>query len=283
MQRAERSIMPHTEASDGIRIHYEVHGSGDPVLLIMGLGSNAYGWYRTIPWLAERYEVIAFDNRGTGRSDAPAGAYALEQMAADAIAVLDAAGRGRVHVVGASLGGMIAQRVALGWPQRVRSLNLVCTTPGGPNAVRASDEVMAAMVQGGEDPSTVYRRNAWFLYGETTRTQHPERIEQDIEYRVKIPTSPQGYLGQLQAAMHHNTWDALPSLAVPTLVLHGDADLLIPTANGRLLAERIPHAELVLIPGAGHMLQTDGGDLVRESTLRFLARVDGQNDGPATR
>jgi pimeloyl-ACP methyl ester carboxylesterase len=178
---------------------------------------------------------------------------------------------------------MIAQRVALGWPQRVRSLNLVCTTPGGPNAVRASDEVMAAMVQGGEDPSTVYRRNAWFLYGETTRTRHPERIEQDIEYRVKIPTSPHGYLGQLQAAMHHNTWDALPSLAVPTLVLHGDADLLIPTQNGRLLAERIPHAELVLIPGAGHMLQTDGGELVREATLRFLARVGAQGDEPATR
>src|SRR5262249_43782948 len=85
--------MPYTTSSDGARLHYEVHGAGDPVLLIMGLGSNAYGWHRSIPWLAERYEVIAFDNRGTGRSDVPAGAYTIGQMATDAAAVLDAAGR----------------------------------------------------------------------------------------------------------------------------------------------------------------------------------------------
>ena len=104
--------MPITTATDGTRIHYELHGAGDPVLLIMGLGSNAYGWWRTIPWLAERFRVIAFDNRGTGRSDAPDGAYAIGQMADDAAAVLDAAGHATAHVVGASLGGMIAQRFA---------------------------------------------------------------------------------------------------------------------------------------------------------------------------
>src|SRR5262245_26325973 len=100
--------MPYATSSDGARIHYEVHGSGEPVLLIMGLGSNAYGWYRTIPWLAPHYEVIAFDNRGSGRSDVPEGAYSITQMAEDAAAVLDAAGHERAHVVGASLGGMIA-------------------------------------------------------------------------------------------------------------------------------------------------------------------------------
>jgi pimeloyl-ACP methyl ester carboxylesterase len=265
--------MPTTNAADGARIHYEVHGSGDPILLIMGLGSNAYGWYRTIPWLAERYQAIAFDNRGTGRSATPDGAYSIEQMAQDAAAVLDAVGHDTAHVVGASLGGMIAQRFALGYPERLRSLILVCTTPGGPRAVRASDEVMAGLVAGGEDPSTVYRRNAWFLYGEETRSRHPERIEEDLGYRGKIPTSPAGYMGQLQAAMQHDAWDDLPSIGVPTLVLHGDADLLVPTPNGRLLAERIPRAELVLIPGAGHMLQSDGGDVLREAVLGFLSRA----------
>ena len=264
--------MPYATSSDDAQIHYEVHGSGDPVLLIMGLGSNAYGWYRTIPWLSTRYEVIAFDNRGTGRSDVPAGAYSIAQMAADAAAVLDAAGRDRVHVVGASLGGMIAQRVTLAYPQQVRSLVLICTTPGGPHAARASDDVLNAMVQGGEDPSTIYRRNAWFLYGADTRTNHPERIEEDLVYRGKIPTSPAGYFGQLQAAMSHDTWDELSSISSPTLVVHGDADLLVPTDNGRLLAQRIPGAELVLVPGAGHMLQSDGGDAVRDAVLGFLAR-----------
>ena len=265
--------MPSTTASDGARLHYEVHGAGDPVLLIMGLGSNAYGWHRTIPWLAGGYEVIAFDNRGTGRSDVPPGPYTITQMAADAGAVLDAVGRERVHVVGASLGGMIAQRFAIDHRRRVRSLVLVCTTPGGAHATRATAEVMAALVQGGEDPATAYRRNAWFLYGLDTRANHSERIEEDLAYRMKIPTQPAGYFGQLQAAMGHDAWDDLPSIAVPTLVVHGDADLLVPTPNGKHLAERIPGAQLVLIPGAGHMLQADGGDVLRDAVLPFLTRA----------
>jgi len=264
--------MPYVTSSDGARIHYEVHGAGAPVLLIMGLGSNAYGWHRAIQWLAPHYEVIAFDNRGTGRSDVPDGAYSIAQMAADAAAVLDAVGHASAHVVGASLGGMIAQRFALTFPERLRTLVLVCTTPGGQHAVRAGDDVLGALVQGGDDPSTVYRRNAWFLYSETTRTAFPERIEEDLVYRNKIPTVPACYLGQLQAAMGHDTWEELPALTVPTLVVHGDADVLIPTENGRLLAQRIAGAELVIIAGAGHMLQSDGGDTIREAVLAFLAR-----------
>jgi len=240
----------------------------------MGLGSNAYGWHRTIPWLAERYEVIAFDNRGTGRSDVPPGPYSIAQLAADAAAVLDASGHATAHICGASLGGMIAQRFALAYPHRVRSLMLICTTAGGHNAARPSSEVTAALVQGGEDPATVYRRNAWFLYGEETLGRHPERIEEDIVFRTRIPTQPAGYIGQLQAAMGHDTWDELHSLTVTTLVVHGDADLLVPTENGRLLAGRIPGARLVLVPGAGHMLQTDANETVREAVLEFLAAAE---------
>jgi len=268
--------MPYATSSDGARIHYETHGAGEPVLLIMGLGSNAYGWHWTTPWLAERYQAIAFDNRGTGRSDVPTDTYSIAQMAADAAAVLDAAGHATAHVCGASLGGMIAQRVALAYPERIRSLVLICTTPGGRHALRPASEVTAALVEGGEDPASVYRRNAWFLYGEDTRTRHPERIEEDLLHRGKIPTQPRGYFGQLQAAMAHDSWDELPSIAVPTLVLHGDADLLVPTGNGRLLAERIPGAELVLVPGAGHMLQADANDVVRDAVLDFLGRMSRQ-------
>lgn len=264
--------MPYTTSTDGARIHYEKHGSGAPVLLIMGLGSNASGWHRTIPWLAERHEAIAFDNRGTGRSDVPEGAYSMAQMAADAAAVLDAAGHATAHVVGASLGGMIAQHFALAHPSRLRSLVLLWTSPGGPHAVHASQEVTAALLAGGEDPADVHRRNAWFLYGEETRKRHPERIEEDIAERTRIPTRPTGYFGQVQAAMSHDTWDELPSIAVPTLVVHGDADLLVPAENGRHLAQRIPGAELLLVPGAGHMLQTDAIEILRDAVLPFLAR-----------
>jgi pimeloyl-ACP methyl ester carboxylesterase len=264
--------MPQATSSDGAKIHYELHGEGAPVLLIMGLGSNAYGWFRTIPWLSPHYRVIAFDNRGTGRSDVPDGAYSMAQMTADTAAVLTASGHERAHVVGASLGGMIAQHFTLTHPSRVQSLTLICTTPGGAHNVRADDAVLAAMVQGGEDPSTIYRRNAWFLYGDDTRNNHPERIEEDLVHRQKIPTTPTGYMGQLQAAMGHDSWEALPSIAAPTLVVHGDADQLVPTENGRQLAQRIPGAELVLVPGGGHMLQSDGGDVTREAILAFLGR-----------
>jgi pimeloyl-ACP methyl ester carboxylesterase len=150
---------------------------------------------------------------------------------------------------------------------------LLCTTPGGRNAVRASDAVMAGLVSGGEDPAAVYRKNAWFLYGEETRTRFPERIEEDIVYRTKIPTPPAGYFGQLRAAMGHDTYDELAALAVVrTIVVHGDADLLVPTDNGKLIAERIPNSQLVLLPGAGHMLQADAGDTVRAAMLGFLSR-----------
>lgn len=265
--------MPYTTTSDSAHLYFEVHGAGEPVRMIMGLGSNAYGWKRSLPWISERHEAIVCDNRGVGRSDVPAGAYTIPQMAADALSVLDACGHRTAHVMGMSLGGMIAQRLVLDHADRVRSLILLCTTPGGPHAATASEEVMRGLMEGGADPATVYRRNAWFLHGADTRDRHPERIEEDLVERSRIPTTPTGYFGQIQAAARHDVWDGLPQAAVPALVVRGDADVLIPAENGRLIASRIPGAELALIPGAGHMLQADAGDAVREAVLRFLARV----------
>lgn len=262
--------MPHTTSPDGTRLYWEMHGRGEPVLLITGLGASAYGWHRTVPWLSQHYRVLVMDNRGTGRSDAPDGAYTVAGMAVDAAAVLDAAGDRTAHVIGASLGGMIAQRLALAQPERVRSLVLVCTSPGGRHAVPPSPAVAAAMAERHADPSTAYRRNAWFLYGEATRAHHPERIEEDLENRLRLPTTPAGYAGQVAAIRGHDSWDELPALAVPTLVMHGEADALVPAANGVLLAERIPGARLVLVPGGGHNLQADAGDAVRETILGFL-------------
>jgi pimeloyl-ACP methyl ester carboxylesterase len=149
-------------------------------------------------------------------------------------------------------------------------------TASAPSSSSAPRREVDGLVQGGEDPSTVYRRNAWFLYGEETRNRHPERIEEDLVYRSKIPTQPRGYLGQLQAAMSHDTWDELATIAAPTLVVHGDADLLIPPENGRHLATRIPGARLVLVPSAGHMLQADASDAVRAAVLAFF-----EPSGPA--
>src|SRR5689334_5069581 len=127
--------------NQGARIYWDEQGQGEPLLLIMGLGYPSYLWHRTRPVLAQRYRTIALDNRGTGQSDAPPGPYPIAVMASDAAAVLDAAGVESTHIFGVSMGGMIAQEFALQYPRRVLSLVLGCTSPGGPNAVRAEKHV----------------------------------------------------------------------------------------------------------------------------------------------
>jgi pimeloyl-ACP methyl ester carboxylesterase len=252
-------------------LHWERTGSGEPVLLIMGLGLSGGAWWRTVPVLARRLQVITFDNRGVGRSRAFSYAYTTDAMADDAATVLDAAGVERAHVYGISLGGMVAQALALRHPGRVRSLVLGATSPGGPRAVRPSGEVTA-----------FFRRRlrmapeeaAWesipINYGERCRTEHFDRIEEDVAQRLSHPFSEQAYRAQLFAAAWHNAYGSLPRIAVPTLVVHGALDRVIPVANARLLAERIPGAQLRILEHAGHLYPTEEPQADR-AIARFLA------------
>ena len=143
--------MPFAE-NQGARIYWEEQGQGVPILLIRGLGWTAAMWYRTAPILAAQYRTVAFDNRGVGRSDIPPGPYPILLMASDAAAVLDAAGIPRAHILGVSMGGMIAQEFALQYPERVESLILGSTAAGGPHAVPAEPEVLQALFRRGLSP-----------------------------------------------------------------------------------------------------------------------------------
>ena len=256
--------------SEGVELYWESTGAGAPVLLVMGLGMNATGWWRTVPVLSESLRVIAFDNRGAGRSDKPEGPYSVAQMADDAMAVLDAAGEPAAHVYGISLGGMIAQEIALRHPERVRSLVLGATTPGGERAVPLDDDVVAFFMRRREMPA---HEAAWasvpYSYGEQTRLHGGQRIAEDVEQRLRYPIEPVGYAGQLGAALYHDTSDRLADLSLPTLVVHGDADRIVPTGNGRVLAEAIPGARLELLAGAGHLYPTDAPAADR-AVLDFL-------------
>ena len=255
--------MPVAHSGD-TELYWESTGAGAPVLLVMGLGMNATGWWRTVPVLAERFRVLAFDNRGVGRSARPPGPYAMEQLAADAVAVLDAAGERSAHVYGISLGGMIAQEVALRHPDRVRGLALGATTPGGPNAVPASDETLAFFRRRGEMTA---EEAVWasvpYNYGPRTRAEHGERIAQDIVQRLRYPIEPEPYKAQLAAAMGHDTHARLGDIGAPTIVVHGERDVMVPPGNGRLLADGIPGAELVTDSEAGHLYFTDAPALDR--------------------
>jgi 3-oxoadipate enol-lactonase len=256
--------------SGTVRLHYERTGAGPPVLLIMGLGMNATGWWRTVPVLAERLEAIAFDNRGVGRSDRPEGPYSATGMADDAVAVLDAAGVERAHVYGISLGGMIAQEVALRHPERVDRLVLGATTPGGERAVPIDDDARAFFARRAEMTA---EEAVWasvpYNYGRRTREQHAGRIGEDIVQRLRYPIEPEPYVAQLAAALGHDAGDRLGEIRAPTLVVHGEDDRMVPAANARILAGAIPGARAELWPGAGHLYPTDEPEADRR-VLAFL-------------
>src|ERR1700683_1509158 len=159
--------MPFVE-NQGAKIYWDEQGSGEPLLLIMGLSYPSYMWHRTRPVLAKRYRTIALDNRGVGQSDVPPGVYSIALMASDAASVLDAAGVGSAHVFGFSMGGMIAQEFALQYPKRVRSLILGCTAAGGPTAVRAEPEVLQALMYRGATPMETVKAIDAFIYDPAT-------------------------------------------------------------------------------------------------------------------
>jgi pimeloyl-ACP methyl ester carboxylesterase len=251
-----------TARNQDASLYYESTGAGAPVLLVMGLGMNATGWWRTVPVLAAAgLRVLAFDNRGVGRSDRPpggVGSYSIAMMADDAVSVLDAAGVERAHVYGISLGGMIAQEVVLRHPERVERLVLGATTPGGGRATPAAPETLAFFHRRGEMTA---EEAVWasvpYNYAPRTRAEHGDRIAQDIRERLRYPIEPEPYRAQLAAALGHSTDARLDAVAAPTLVVHGDVDLMVPPANGRLLRELIRGAQLLELPGAAHLYPTD--------------------------
>ena len=261
------SCVPHVGPL-GSQIYWEEHGSGPPVLLIMGLSFSLEMWYRLVPGLVGHCRVILFDNRGVGRSDVPRGPYTIPQMARDAAAVLQAAGASQAHVIGASMGGMIAQELALRYPKLVLSLVLACTSHGG--LLARWPQFIPPRKINWEDRRQREMDFARFLYSPSTPMS---RIEEDIEVRCRGPWSYKGFLGQLSGIVLWSSYLRLPAIRVPTLVIHGDRDLLVPAQNGRVVAARIPGAEFRLIQNAAHMLTTDQPQVCEDLLEQFLARV----------
>jgi pimeloyl-ACP methyl ester carboxylesterase len=252
----------------GAKIYWDVQGQGEAVLLIMGLGWASNMWHRTRPVLTERYRTIAFDNRGAGRSDVPHGPYSIALLASDAAAVLDASGVERAHVLGVSMGGMIAQEFALQYPKRVRSLILGCTAAGGPRAVQADAQAIQLLFRRDPDPAVRAKAAVPFIYDSGTPR---ERIDQDLAVLREWYPHPEGYTAQLQAIMAWEADSRLTHITAPTLVIHGENDRLDPAANGRLIAERIPGAGLVVLPNASHIFMTDQPAAAHQAFLELLS------------
>jgi 3-oxoadipate enol-lactonase len=254
-------------ASNGeVGLTYELLGEGPPLLLIQGLGYGGRGWGPVLEPLAEDFTVAAFDNRGFGASDVPAGPYSVRELAEDARAVLDAAGFDRAVVVGASLGGMVAQELALAHPQCIDKLVLACTTPGGSASHPMPAQTVSLMAEAPALPPDVALRR--FVENAVGDGGSEELVEQIVAYRTANPPDLGGWQSQAAAGAVHDALDRIGSIAAPTLVIHGTEDAVVDPRNAELLGERIPGARVELLPGCGHLLFWEEpdrfADLVKE-------------------
>ncbi len=246
--------MPNT-SHQGARISYRVSGSGPTALFLSGIGQRAVDWNdRFLATMGERFRVVAPDNRGTGHSDAPEGEYTLDLLADDAVAVLDALDCARAHVIGHSMGGMIAQLVAARHPHRVERLVLVCTHAGGPTVVPPTPQAMAALIPARTlPPAEIVRYAMTTISSPGFAARDPAAIAQLVANAEATPTPQMTWVRQMQAILVSDRTGLLPKITVPTLVIHGADDSLIPPANGRAIATLIPGAGYAEIVECGHM------------------------------
>ncbi len=237
---------------EGVRLAYDVEGAGEPLLLIQGLGYGRHGWGPAAGMLAQSFQVVVFDNRGFGESDSPPGPYTTAQLARDALAVLDATEVESAHVIGISLGGMIAQELVLAAPERVRKLVLCATTGGGPTAVPMPQQTVELMGRAAHlDPQEALQR---FVTNALSPDAPAELVSEIVAYRAANPPDGAGWFAQAAAGAAHDAMARLGEIRVPTLVVHGTADNVVDVGNARLLADAIGGARLELFEGVGHLL-----------------------------
>ena len=230
------------------------------MILLEGLGGDIPGWRRNLPHLASTLRVVAYDFRGNGDSDEPPAPCTMSTFVEDTVAVLDELGVERAHVYGQSFGGMVAQELALAHPDRVRSLILACTHCGGTHVVAAPRDPMP-------------KHEPWrSLYSPAFPDAHPEHVAEDLRIGARQPRHPVGGRRQWEAMQAFDTYDRLPAVAAPTLVLHGTEDRLVAPGNAEVLASRIPNAELYWLEGAGHLYHSEQADAADAAVLDFIAR-----------
>jgi len=249
-----------------MRIAWEETGSGPPLLLVQGLGYARWSWEPVVPGLAERYRVISFDNRGIGESDKPPGPYTAREMADDALQVLDEAAVGRAHVLGASLGGMIAQELAVAAPARVEKLVLCCTTPGGGATVPMPEVTVRLFAEAGSLPPEVALRR--YVENALAPDAPAALVERLYERRLANPPDPVGWPAQAAAGMGFQGVEG--AIEAPTLLLTGTEDNVVDPANTDVLAARISGARVERIPGTGHLFFWEQPDAVVRIVTEFL-------------
>jgi pimeloyl-ACP methyl ester carboxylesterase len=245
-------------------------------VLVQGLGFDRSGWKPVLRSLARRFRLVLVDNRGSGRSDLPTDSLTVRDMARDVVAVMDAAGLARAHVLGVSLGGMVVQELAIDNPDRVDRLVLCCTTPGWPFAYPMPAPSARLMAAGrGLSQDVALRRHVENALSPQTVVNRPGLVKRIIAHERARPYDRGAWAAQAAAGARYSGRLRQALIRAPTLILHGDADVVVDPRNAKLLAERIPDSHLVMLPDLGHLFfWEDPGAFVREVTA-FLLRGDG--------
>lgn len=260
--------------ADGRSLHAEVTGEGPTLLLIQGLGYATWGWERQVPALAEHFRVIAFDNRGAGRSDKPDSPYSIPLLADDALAAIEQLGSKPASILGFSMGGYVALTLAHRRPEAVDALVLVATSCGGPDASPLPEATARAWAEAGALPPPEFARRTMPLsFAPGWSDEHPGDFEHFLAARLAHPTPAFAWRRQFAACEEFLAAgiDA-EAIAQRTLVVHGTADRVLPYANAEVLVERMPRAELVRLDGAGHLALLERPDEVNRAIVGFLAR-----------
>jgi len=266
--------MPAVRVGD-INIYYEDFGKGEPLLLIAGWGTDLSCWLPQIPEFSTKYRVIAFDNRGAGRTDAPDEPYSFRMMADDAVGLLDALGIGKAHILGMSMGGCIAQEIAIEHPERTRSLILAATTaaPGASPMLMNTLTAWTAAMKEGVSPKTMARMQLPYVVTSKFFDQ-PEMVALFVDAMAANPCQPRAYACQRQteASAAQDTRARLKRIAAPTLVLAGREDIMLPVRHSEQLAALIPGAKLVVLEGGAHGFSLEIADKFNRAVLEFLGQ-----------
>ncbi len=266
--------MPEVEAN-GITIHYDIAGSGDPVVLISGLGYGLWQWYKMVPGLAEHFQVITFDNRGAGQTDKPPGPYTVQILAADTAELLKAIGVEKAAIVGHSMGGFVAQEMAINYSDMVSKLVLASTNFGGPNHIPVTPEAMAVLSDRSGDPVELVKRGVAIATAPGFVEAEPDVLQELIDYRLSVPVPPDAYNAQLQVGLGLLSVEAcfenkLKDVSVPTLILFGEHDKVVPPGNAELLDKQLPFSQIHILSNAGHMFPMEVPEEAVKVLVEFL-------------
>ena len=266
--------MSMTKVGD-INMEYYVEGTGPPLLMITGYGGQASSWGGPfLEQLRPHFRIVRFSNRGTGLTDKPQTEYSIQMMADDAAGLLAELGIEKAHVLGVSMGGMIAQELVLNHPQAVQGLTLGCTNCGPAHSVQPSQEVLALLepVPGASPEEQV--RKAWpAIVTPEFVDREREFLEEMLRIGLVNPTPVDTFRRQFAAIQSFDTYERLPQVQSPTLIIHGDRDVLVPVGNADILHERIADSTLRIVPEAAHMFRWEKPAESAGAVVEFLSSV----------